>query len=304
MSFLHSNIMGQSEIGFNIDLDQKDPWWKTLVVILVAVVAAIAVLASFGLLAPVFVAVWTVIKTVFSVMSALGITQLLKLGGIWLAADAVLSSGYEDNMFLPLFSYSPEEIFSGQILLFDVDFFNPQQKIYALVQTTEQTDVEAGGMGGVGGAANAAEESEGTHGVGEESVLVTGNDNFENYLAEVNTTTEGNATTTTKRNVQYYYYLKDPNAPDEESNRVVTSKQNMALQLQPLISQWYTAIRNIAIVLSMSVLLYVGIRMLLASVAQEKAKYRQMLLDWIVGVCLLFFMHYIMAFFGIYCKSI
>ena len=91
--------MGQSEIGFNIDLDQKDPWWETLVVILVAVVAAIAVLASFGLLAPVFVAVWTVIKTVFSVMSALGITQLLKLGGIWLAADAVLSSGYEDNMF-------------------------------------------------------------------------------------------------------------------------------------------------------------------------------------------------------------
>ena len=144
-------------------------------------------------------------------------------------------------------------------------------------------------MGGVGGAANAAEESEGTHGVGEESVLVTGNDNFENYLAEVNTTTEGNATTTTKRNVQYYYYLKDPNAPDEESNRVVTSKQNMALQLQPLISQWYTAIRNIAIVLSMSVLLYVGIRMLLASVAQEKAKYRQMLLDWIVGVCFTIF---------------
>ena len=167
MSFLHSNIMGQSEIGFNIDLDEKDPWWKTLVVILVAVVAAIAVLASFGLLAPVFGVIWTVIKTVFSVMSALGITQLLKLGGIWLAADAVLSSGYEDNMFLPLFSYSPEEIFSGQILLFDVDFFNPQQKIYALVQTTERTDGEAGGMGGVGGAVIATEESGGTAGDGE-----------------------------------------------------------------------------------------------------------------------------------------
>ena len=290
MSFLHSNIMGQSEIGFNIDLDEKDPWWKTLVVILVAVVAAIAVLASFGLLAPVFVAVWTVIKTVFSVMSALGITQLLKLGGIWLAADAVLSSGYEDNMFLPLFSYSPEEIFSGQILLFDVDFFNPQQKIYALVQTTEQSDTVSHN-----GTSMTVEEGD-TQVVGEESVLVTGNDNFENYLAEGGTTGEGNEVTTTKRNVQYYYYLKDPNAPDEESNRVVTSKQNMALQLQPLISQWYTAIRNIAIVLSMSVLLYVGIRMLLASVAQEKAKYRQMLLDWIVGVCLLFFMHYIMAF--------
>lgn len=320
MSFLHSNIMGQSEIGFNIDLDEKDPWWKTLVVILIAVVAAIAIIATFGALLPVFHVIWTVIKTVFSVMSALGITQLLKLGGIWLAADAVLSSGYEDNMFLPLFSYSPEEIFSGQILLFDVDFFNPQQKIYALIQTTDENG-EAVGMGGVGGAVIATEESGGTDGdgeavdmggvggavtdmeesggvnvIGEESVLVTGNDNFENYLAEETTTTAEGNTITIKRNLKYYYYLKDPNAPDEESNRVVTSKQNMALQLQPLISQWYIAIRNIAIVLSMSVLLYVGIRMLLASVAQEKAKYKQMLLDWIVGVCLLFFMHYIMAF--------
>ena len=46
----------------------------------------------------------------------------------------------------------------------------------------------------------------------------------------------------------------------------------------------------------MSVLLYIGIRMMLSTVASDKAKYKQMLIDWLVGMCLLFFMHYIMAF--------
>ena len=36
--------------------------------------------------------------------------------------------------------------------------------------------------------------------------------------------------------------------------------------------------------------------MLLSTVAQDKAKYRQMLIDWVVSLCLLFFMHYIMSF--------
>ena len=41
----------------------------------------------------------------------------------------------EDNLpntlYLPIYSYSPEEIFSGNILLFDVDFFGANEKIYA-----------------------------------------------------------------------------------------------------------------------------------------------------------------------------
>lgn len=46
----------------------------------------------------------------------------------------------------------------------------------------------------------------------------------------------------------------------------------------------------------MSILLYIGIRMMLSSLAADKAKYKQMIVDWLVGMCLLFFMHYIMAF--------
>lgn len=167
-------------------------------------------------------------------------------------------------MFLPLYSFSAEEIFKGNILLFDVDFFNPQTQLKVLTQTKDDD-------GNVTGE-NIYDISDGTE---ELDNAIASNEN---------------------ESISYYYYLEDPSLGDTEENRVITSKQNTALDLQPLVSQWYSAIRNIAIVLSMSVLLYIGIRMLLSTVAQDKAKYKQMLIDWVVGLCLLFFMHYIMAF--------
>ena len=44
-------------------------------------------------------------------------------------------------------------------------------------------------------------------------------------------------------------------------------------------------------------LLYLGIRIILSSTsAQDKAKYKNMLKDWLVALCILFMLHYIMAF--------
>ncbi len=45
----------------------------------------------------------------------------------------------------------------------------------------------------------------------------------------------------------------------------------------------------------LSVLIYMGIRIIIASTSGEKAKYKERILDWIIAFCLLFFMHYIMA---------
>lgn len=72
--------------------------------------------------------------------------------------------------------------------------------------------------------------------------------------------------------------------------------ESTASQLQGVISKWYTILRNVALVILLSVLVYVGIRMLMCSVAAEKAKYKNMLVDWLVSLCLLFVMHYIMSF--------
>lgn len=76
-------------------------------------------------------------------------------------------------------------------------------------------------------------------------------------------------------------------------------KQNsisIARQLSSVIATWYVALRNLAIVILLSVLVYMGIRIVISSSADDKAKYKQRLLDWLIAMCLIFFMHYIMTF--------
>lgn len=81
---------------------------------------------------------------------------------------------------------------------------------------------------------------------------------------------------------------KNPNDGSEE--------KSVSQILQSTIASWYVALRNLAIVGLLSILVYIGIRMIISSTASDKAKYKQMIIDWIVALCLLFFMHYIMSF--------
>ena len=60
------------------------------------------------------------------------------------------------------------------------------------------------------------------------------------------------------------------------------------------VSIWYVAIRNLSAAILAVMVLYVGIRMAISSVAEEKAKYKRMLADWVVSLVLLFVLHYIM----------
>lgn len=73
-------------------------------------------------------------------------------------------------------------------------------------------------------------------------------------------------------------------------------ERNPAEQLRGIIASWYLALRSIAVVGLLSVLIYLGIRMLLTSVAADKAKYKQMLMDWLIAMCLVLVLHYIMSF--------
>lgn len=74
------------------------------------------------------------------------------------------------------------------------------------------------------------------------------------------------------------------------------TQSSVAATLQSTISSWYNTLRNFSLVILMVILLYVGIRILTSSVAQERAKYKEKLFNWLVAICLLFFMHYIMSF--------
>lgn len=73
-------------------------------------------------------------------------------------------------------------------------------------------------------------------------------------------------------------------------------ERNIAVQLRPTIASWYIAIRTLAVVGLLSVLVYLGIRMLITSIAADKAKYKKMIMDWLVAMCLIFALHYIMSF--------
>lgn len=80
------------------------------------------------------------------------------------------------------------------------------------------------------------------------------------------------------------------------SNKLGGSEKSIVLTLKGTISKWYVSLRNIAIVGLLSVLLYIGIRIIISSNAGDKAKYKQFFIDWIVALCLIFFLHYIMSF--------
>lgn len=72
--------------------------------------------------------------------------------------------------------------------------------------------------------------------------------------------------------------------------------KSTAYQLKNLIATWYVALRNIALVIMLLILVWIGIKITISSVSSDKAKYKQMLIDWIVAICLLMFLHYIMVF--------
>ncbi len=74
------------------------------------------------------------------------------------------------------------------------------------------------------------------------------------------------------------------------------NKYSIAQTLHRTIASWYVSLRNLCVVGLMLVLLYVGIRIVISSTASDKSKYKQMLADWVVALCLLFTLHYIMTF--------
>ncbi len=74
------------------------------------------------------------------------------------------------------------------------------------------------------------------------------------------------------------------------------AKVPMIYQVKRTIANWYYVIRLLAIAAMLVVLIVVGIKMATASLAQDKAVYKNMLVDWLVGIIIIFAMHYIMLF--------
>lgn len=64
--------------------------------------------------------------------------------------------------------------------------------------------------------------------------------------------------------------------------------------LRTNVATWYYALRNLSIVVLLGILLYVGIRMVLSTLADDKVKYKNMFKDWVISLALIFVLHFIM----------
>lgn len=80
------------------------------------------------------------------------------------------------------------------------------------------------------------------------------------------------------------------------TNTDTKNPEDNMVALRNVAAGWYVAIRMISIIGLLSVLVYLSIRMMLSGVAADKAKYKKMLMSWLVAMCLLFFLHYFMSF--------
>ena len=66
--------------------------------------------------------------------------------------------------------------------------------------------------------------------------------------------------------------------------------------LKPIVQKWYYAFRNLSLVALLSMLVYLGIKIILSSTAEDQAKYKKLLSSWFTAIVILFSLHYIMAF--------
>ena len=75
-----------------------------------------------------------------------------------------------------------------------------------------------------------------------------------------------------------------------------TSSNGTVNKIRENISIWYYVFRNLSIIILLGILLYVGIRMAMSTVASDEAKYKKMFKDWVVSLALVFVLQYIMIF--------
>lgn len=62
------------------------------------------------------------------------------------------------------------------------------------------------------------------------------------------------------------------------------------------VATWYYILRIIAAAILLLILIYIGIRMAISTMAQDKVVYKKMLADWATSLALLFLLHYFIVF--------
>lgn len=224
--------------------------------------------------------------------------------------------------------YSPGMIFSNKVAALDVNFFDPGEDYQVTQEQSRVVEIGRDSIAKVGSAPSQDELNQ------VKNNLLQGKGYEESKAQEVNdySTVDGllgalsgmnssrkvwkwghdgktyyyalDYSTITNQSQSYPYittttYTYQLYLYEEVNNTTTTTgevKESSAKTLQGTVATWYKALRAIALVGLLSVLVYVGIRMILSSTGQEKSKYLNMIKDWVVAICILFVLQYIMVF--------
>lgn len=228
-----------------------------------------------------------------------GAVGIATFGVFALSYNTISGALLDEPTVIPTYSISPEEIFRGEVLLFDVNIFNPKDVYVCAYLPGEQGTLDDSYMSNV-------KADQGTEYTG--STRIEYKERKEKIpLKEWQGTTGENDSDNGYANwkVEYYYYYKDGNPNNNsDDNKIITSANNAAYELKNTVAKWYYALRNISVVVLMVILVYMGIRMVTSSLASDKAKYKQMMADWAVAMCLVFVMQYIMVFANNFTESL
>ncbi|MGN1330657.1 MAG: hypothetical protein ACI4VN_04910 [Clostridia bacterium] len=73
--------------------------------------------------------------------------------------------------------------------------------------------------------------------------------------------------------------------------------------LKESVATWYYVLRVLAFLIGLLMLIYIGIKMAISTVASDQAKYKQMLIDWLSGMILLFLLPYIIGLVNLLCSG-
>jgi len=69
------------------------------------------------------------------------------------------------------------------------------------------------------------------------------------------------------------------------------------------VAAWYYTLSVLGVLINLLVLIYIGIKMAVSTVASAIAKYKEMLKDWLVGMVLIFALPYIIGFINLLCSG-
>lgn len=384
VGLLHETILYQ-DITL-IQISGEPNWWKnfwkpaaaiiitTLVVLITGFVVGPAIMGAVGVGAKLMVAGSAALKIGIAHIISVQVTGegILHIGTF---VAEKLGHWFSGTLYMPVYTITPRHIFSNQIRLFDINFFNPMDSEEVKVEGTKKEEYYDIVKVYYDTKGNIERDENWVDGITvyDENVIISKDgrlskdnnwknslfmeqlrtlDATQHYSIEdiinkispeykdsvnliineidvilkskgetllVNRTAkivqaiwaideegkDGNLYNTVKLTIDY-----KPSADNDiqqivilismvlkvETEPQIRTLYSSAAQVKDVVGEWYFILRNISLIMLMIILVYVGIRIVIGSTAGQKAKYKERLKDWLVAICLLFIMHYIMVF--------